>query len=208
LRNSSKRKVIPIHSAWAFSLDSKSTLRLHDHGLLRVFKIQIDKKSKEFNPYTFFTSLIDSNFYQELFFDHFSQISDGKHGPFLTENISPGNFSEEKNKVLTENISPGNFSEEKNKGFKEKFLKIVTSPKWGCPKISGDAFEKIKLLQDHVVTDRTLIYFLDKCRTFNTSSNEAKIYEHEWSHNLSSFYEFILYDPEVKTGHILILTYE
>ena len=191
MRNSSKRKVIPIHSAWAFSLHSKSTLRLHDHGLLRVFKIQIDKKSKEFNPYTFFTSLIDSNFYQELFFDHFSQISDGKHGPFLTENISPGNFSEEK-----------------NKGFKEKFLKIVTSPKWGCPKISGDAFEKIKLLQDHVVTDRTLIYFLDKCRTFNTSSNEAKIYEHEWSHNLSSFYEFILYDPEVKTGHILILTYE
>ena len=191
MRNSSKRKVIPIHSAWAFSLDSKSTLRLHDHGLLRVFKIQIDKKSKEFNPYTFFTSLIDSNFYQELFFDHFSQISDGKHGPFLTENISPDNFSEEK-----------------NKGFKEKFLKIVTSPKWGCPNISGDAFEKIKLLQDHVVTDRTLIYFLDKCRTFNTSSNEAKIYEHEWSHNLSSFYEFILYDPEVKTGHILILTYE
>ena len=191
MRNSSKRKVIPIHSAWAFSLDSKSTLRLHDHGLLRVYKIQIDKKLKEFNTYIFFTSLINSNFYQELFFDHFSQISTGKHGPFLTENIVPSDFSEEKNKV-----------------FKEEFLQIVASPKWGCPKISGDAFEKIKLLQDHVVTDRTLIYFLDKCRTFNTSSNEAKIYEHEWSHNLSSFYEFILYDPEVKTGHILILTYE
>ena len=102
----------------------------------------------------------------------------------------------------------GFISEEKNKVFKEEFLQIVASPKWGCPKISRDAFEKIKLLLDHVVTDRTRVYFLDKCRTFNTSSNEAKIYEHEWSHNLSSFYEFILYDPEVKTGHILILTYE
>ena len=124
MRNSNKRKVIPIHSAWNFTLDSKSTLRLHEHGLIRVFKILIDKKSKEFNPYNFFSSLIDSDFYQELFFDHFSQISKGKHGPFLTENIAPDNFSEEKNKV-----------------FKEEFLQIVASPKWGCPKISGDAFE-------------------------------------------------------------------
>ena len=135
--------------------------------------------------------MIYSNFYQELFFDHFSQISKGKHGPFLTENIAPDNFSEEKNKV-----------------FKEEFLQIVASPKWGCPKISEDAFEKIKLLLDHVVTDNTRVYFLEKCRTLNISFNEAIIYEHEWSHNLSSFYEFILYDPEVKTGHILILTYE
>ena len=191
MRNSNKRKVIPIHSAWNFTLDSKSTLRLHEHGLIRVFKILIDKKSKEFNPYNFFTSLIDSNFYQELFFDHFSQISKGKHGPFLIENIAPDNFSEEKNKF-----------------FKEKFLQIVASPKWGCPKISENAFAKIKLLLDHVVTDNTRVYFLEKCRTFNISFNEAIIYEHEWSHNLSSFYEFILYDPEVKTGHILILTYE
>ena len=191
MRNSDKRKVIPLYSAWNFTLDSKSTLRLHEHGLIRVFKILIDKESKEFNPYNFFSSLIDSDFYQELFFDHFSQISKGKHGPFLIENIAPDNFSEKKNKV-----------------FKEEFLQIVASPKWGCPKISGKAFKKIKLLLDHVVTDSTRVYFLDKCRTFNTSSNEAKIYEHEWSHNLSSFYEFILYDPEVKTGHILILTYE
>ena len=191
MRNSNKRKVIPIHSAWNLTLDSKSTLRLHEHGLMRVFKILIDKKSKEFNPYNFFTSLIDSNFYQELFFDHFSQISKGKHGPFLIENIAPDNFSEEKNKF-----------------FKEKFLQIVASPKWGCPKISENAFAKIKLLLDHVVTDNTRVYFLEKCRTFNISFNEAIIYEHEWSHNLSSFYEFILYDPEVKTGHILILTYE
>ena len=191
MRNSNKRKVIPIHSVWNFTLDSKSTLRLHEHGLMRVFKILIDKKSKEFNPCNFFTSLIYSNFYQELFFDHFSQISKGKHGPFLIENIAPDNFSEEKNKF-----------------FKEKFLQIVASPKWGCPKISENAFAKIKLLLDHVVTDNTRVYFLEKCRTFNISFNEAIIYEHEWSHNLSSFYEFILYDPEVKTGHILILTYE
>ena len=29
-------------------LELKSTLRLHDHGLFRVFKIQVDIKSKEF----------------------------------------------------------------------------------------------------------------------------------------------------------------
>jgi len=90
-----------------------------------VYKIQIDKKLKEFNAYIFFTSLINSNFYQELFFDHFSQISTGKHGPFLTENIAPSDFSEEKNKV-----------------FKEEFLQIVAFPKWGVQKFPKRLIKK------------------------------------------------------------------
>lgn len=189
--NSKKKKVIPIYSGWSYSLDLKSTLRLHDHGLLRVFKIQVNSESKKFNPLAFFSSLIDSSFYQELFFDHFSQVSVDKHGPFLIDNIEPHQFSKKNNKF-----------------FKEDFMQIVTSPKWGCPKISRSAFEKVKLLLELKVKETTLIYFLDKCRTFNASSNEAKIYEHEWSHNLTSFYEFVLYDPDVKIVHILILTYE
>ena len=189
--NLSKKKIIPIHSGWRYSLDSKSLLRLHDHGLLRVFKIKIDNKSKNFNRLTFFSSLIDSNFYQELFFDHFSQSSIGKHGPFLIKNIQPDHFSKKSNRF-----------------FKEDFLQIVTSPKWGCSAISENSLEKVKVLLQHVIQKTTLIYFLDKCRTFNTSSNEAKIFEHEWSHNLTSFYEFILYDPEINIAHIMILTYE
>lgn len=189
--NSNKNKVVPIHSGWSYFLVSKSTLRLHEHGLLRVFKISTETKSKEFIPLSFFSSLVDSSFYQELFFDHFSQKSNGKHGPFLIENIRPEHFSKK-------NI---NF-------FKEDFLQIVTSPKWGCPKISESSLEKIKLLLESTVKKDTTVYFLDKCRTFNASSNEAKIYEHEWSHNLTSFYEFILYDQEIKTAYVFILTYE
>ena len=46
--------------------------------------------------------------------------------------------------------------------------------------------------------DNSLIFSLSNCNLFNRLESGQK-YEHEWSHNLSSFYEFILYDPEVKT---------
>ena len=189
--NLSKKKVIPIHAGWSFSLDSKSLLRLHEHGLLRLFKIEAYNKSKSFHSITFFSSLVESNLYQELFFDHFSQFVKGKHGPFLIKNIKAGHFSKESNRF-----------------FEQDFLQLISSPKWGCPAISISALEKVKILLAHIVMESTLIYSLDKCRPFNVSSNEAKIYEHEWSHNLTSFYEYVLYNPNLKVAYVLILTYE
>ena len=189
--NLSKKKVIPIHAGWNFSLESKSLLRLHKHGLLRLFKMEAYNKSKPFHSTTFFSSLVESNLYQELFFDHFSQFVKGMHGPFLIKNIKAAHFSKESNKF-----------------FVQDFLQLVSSPKWGCPVISISALEKVKILLAHIVKESILIYSLNKCRPFNASSNEAKIYEHEWSHNLTSFYEYILYNPNLKVAYVLILTYE
>ena len=103
--NLSKKKVIPIHAGWSFSLESKSLLRLHKHGLLRLFKMEAYNKSKPFHSTTFFSSLVESNLYQELFFDHFSQFVKGKHGPFLIKNIKADHFVKESNRFLHEGLN-------------------------------------------------------------------------------------------------------
>lgn len=185
------KKIIPIQAPWNFELTSKNTLRLHDHGLIRLFNIDVKRNSESFNKSIFFQSLISTEFYQELFFDHFSQSSKGRHGPFLVNNIKPTQFTKQLN------IS-----------FANDLLKILSTPKWGCPPISNLILDKIKSALPSLINEQSLIFFLDKCKSFNESSEESKIYEHEWSHNLTSFYEFIIFNPDVRKLHIIILTYE
>lgn len=188
---SKEKKIVPIQSDWIFKLLSKNILRLHEHGLIRLFNLDVEKTHSTFNKPIFFQSLIASEFYQELFFDHYSQTSKGKHGPFLTRNINYEDFSRQSN----------NF-------FIEDFIQILSSPKWGCPPINPSNLDKVKDVIPSLIFENSNIFFLDKCRTFNNSSNEAKIYEHEWSHNLSSFYEFVIYNPDTNKIHLLLLTYE
>ena len=184
-------KVVPIHQSWDFKLISKSLLRLHDHGLMRIFKLNVVTPGQDFNKSMFFESLISTPFYQELFFDHYSQISKGRHGPFLVQNINAKSFSEQLKDF-----------------FLEDFIQVLSSPKWGCPPIKKDSLNKVKNILPVIVNQDSFIYFLDKCRSFNKLSNEANIYEHEWSHNLTSFYEYVIFNKESHTAYLIILTYE
>ena len=191
MQNSKEKKIVPIQADWIFKLHSKNILRLHEHGLIRLFSLNVKNEHKTFNKSIFFQSLIASEFYQELFFDHYSQASKGKHGPFLTSNINHEDFLKQSNNFFIEDL-----------------MQILSSSKWGCPPIDPSNLDKVKSVIPSIIFDNSKIFFLDKCRTFNKSSNEAKIYEHEWSHNLSSFYEFVIYNPDTNKTYLLLLTYE
>lgn len=158
---------------------------------MRIFKLNVVTPGQDFNKSMFFESLISTPFYQELFFDHYSQISKGRHGPFLVQNINAKSFSEQLKDF-----------------FLEDFIQVLSSPKWGCPPIKKDSLNKVKNILPVIVNQDSFIYFLDKCRSFNKLSNEANIYEHEWSHNLTSFYEYVIFNKESHTAYLIILTYE
>jgi hypothetical protein len=83
-------------------------------------------------------------FYQELFFDHYTQQSAGKHGPFLTKNLKEDDFIE---------IS--------EKHIKKEVIQIVSSPKWSCPPISKESLTKVKFLLEKFVKKSSTIYFLE-----------------------------------------------
>ena len=183
--------ILALQDLYEFKIENKHLIRLHEHGLLRLTTIDIEDKFSMVTKKIFFHSLLNNMFYQELFFDHYTQQSAGKHGPFLTKNLKEDDFIE---------IS--------EKHFKKEVIQIVSSPKWSCPPISKESLTKVKFLLNKFVKKSSILYFLEKCRDFNSSFNEAKVYEHEWSHNLSSYYEYLIHDPENNKIHMLIMTYE
>ncbi len=184
-------KVLSFSEKFKLKKDQQFTIRLHDHGLLRLIPLSVDDELLQVTDKIFFHTLLNSGTYQELFFDHFSQKSDGKHGPFLLKTIQDEDFMAISNDHLREEI-----------------IQTVSSPKWSCPTISKTKLSEVKKLLDFLVNVDSKSYFLEKCLTFNSSSQEAIVYEHEWSHSLTSYYEYIIKDISNKKVFLLIITYE
>ena len=114
-------KILSFTENFKLSKEQQFNIRLHDHGLLRLIPLSVDHQLFDVTDKVFFHTLINSLAYQEMFFDHFSQKSDNKHGPFLLETIKENNFIKISNDHLREEI-----------------VQIVSSPKWSCPPISKE----------------------------------------------------------------------
>ena len=93
-----------------------------------------------------FHSLLNSWVYKEMFFDHYSQKSDDKHGPFLLSSMNPEDYLEIDNNHLVEEI-----------------IQIVTSPKWSCPSITKEKLTNVKKLLNHMIDKDKDSFFLKKC---------------------------------------------
>ena len=187
----SSNNIISLENRFKFQVENKYLIRLHEHGLLRLITLNVEPELSKVNKRIFFYSLLNNQVYQELFFDHYTQQSVGKHGPFLINNLTENDFV-----MISE------------QHIKNEIIQIISSPKWSCPPISKEALTKVKDLMDIFITESSVSYFLEKCRDFNSSFNESKVYEHEWSHSLSSYYEYLVHDPENNKIHMLIMTYE
>jgi hypothetical protein len=187
----SNNNIITLQDLYEFKVENKYLIRLHEHGLLRLITLNTEPKFFKVTKKVFFHSLLNNHVYQELFFDHYTQQSTGKHGPFLTKNLTERDFI-----IISK------------EHLKNEVIQIVSSPKWSCPPISKESLSKVKYLLNRFVNESSILYFLERCLDFNASFNEAKVYEHEWSHSLSSYYEYLIHDPENNKIHMLIMTYE
>ena len=98
-------KVLSFSEKFKLKKDQQFTIRLHDHGLLRLIPLSVDDELLQVTDKIFFHTLLNSGTYQELFFDHFSQKSDGKHGPFLLKTIQDDDFMAISNDHLREELS-------------------------------------------------------------------------------------------------------
>ena len=90
-------------------------------------------------------------------------------------------------------MNPEDFLEIDNNHLVEEIIQIVTSPKWSCPSITKEKLTNVKKLLNHLIDKEKDSFFLKKCLSFNVSSQEAFVYEHEWSHALVSYDEFICF---------------
>ena len=122
-------KIIPFSEKYHFIKEKQSTIRLHEHGLMRLIPISVTEELINSTNKIIFHALLNSWVYKEMFFDHYSQKSDDKHGPFLLSSMNPEDYLEIDNNHLVEEI-----------------IQIVTSPKWSCPSITKEKLTNVKKL--------------------------------------------------------------
>ena len=147
-------KIIPLSEKYHFIKEKQSTIRLHEHGLMRLIPISVSEELINSTNKIVFHALLNSSVYKEMFFDHYSQKSDDKHGPFLLSSMNPEDYLEIDNNHLVEEI-----------------IQIVSSPKWSCPSISKEKLTNVKKLLNHLIDKEK-----DKLTTFlEFKNNLSKI---------------------------------
>ena len=65
--------ILPLADRFNLVKQKQLTIRLHDHGLMRLIPIASDEDLFNQTHKIFFHSLINSIVYKGMFFDHFSQ---------------------------------------------------------------------------------------------------------------------------------------
>jgi len=174
---------------YKFSDTSKLKIKLHRHGTLRLNSLLILDSPKNLNILMLLESLIHHSSYQELIFDHFTTYAEGYHGPFLVKNLSVQNF-----KPLSK------------EAFFKEFHTALFLTKLNTPMITKKPFDKVIKLLDILNAEECDLFKLDKCKLFNR--NLTNNFDHEWSHALNKFYEFILYNKDKNFLYCLNLIYE
>ena len=182
--------ILNLQPPYLFSEEYRFNLRLHEHGKLRLISLNILDFEGDINLLILFQSLINSSYYQEVMFDHYTSPSNGYHGPFLIKNIDPVNFNELKKEV-----------------FQEVFFGALTKVKKDTPLIRVEKTDKVRSLLKYLDVDNSLIFSLSNCNLFNRLESGQK-YEHEWSHAINYFFEFILINLRDKQINCLYLVYE
>ena len=168
----------------------KYKLTLHHHGTLRLLSLSFNKKFKKLDKSIKLQNLKESDHYQEVMFNHYSSFMGGYHGPFMIKNISSGNFIGISMEVFLKN-----------------FYDILLSPKANTPMINRNTLNKVKKLISSLRAEDSFIFYLNKCEIFNINMNPHN-YEHEWSHAINQFHEFVFFHDKTSEVFCLYLIYE
>ena len=71
--------ILSLEDRFKFDVGNKYLIRLHEHGLFRLITLNTEPDFAKVTKKIFFHSLLNNAVYQELFFDHYTQKSAGKH---------------------------------------------------------------------------------------------------------------------------------
>ena len=66
-------KIIPFSEKYHFIKEKQLTIRLHEHGLMRLIPISVTEELINSTNKIIFHALLNSSVYKEMFFDHYSQ---------------------------------------------------------------------------------------------------------------------------------------
>lgn len=181
-----KKKIISFPDNFEIKLSGIDTMRLHNHGqgIFIHFKVLEDLKS--YRNSFLINKLLEKGSLDFQITDFMFNKAKGFHGPFKSSLLESDDYHK-----ISENI------------FFKTLLEILDKNRINTPKIEqkrkNTFIEKVELIS----RAKTNYYLLKK-----ELSVEPKKFEHEWSHALTEYYEFLLINNSGNNIFSLLLAYD
>ena len=112
----------------------------------------------------------------------------GFHGPFSSKFLSNKDFEE----LNSEKIE-------------KRLLEVLRKTRINTPEISEQVLIRFKYFINIILNRKTICFFLN--RSINDKKNQIK-FEHEWSHALNEYHEFVIFSLEANECFSIILAYD
>jgi len=182
----SKKNIISFPDNLKISLSGIDTMRLHGHGQAIFVHLSFKEKLSSIQSSFLIEQILKKGMLDFQLTDFMFNRAKGFHGPFKSKLLKNSDFKK---------IDEDNF-------FKSIY-RIILKERKDTPLISEerkDAFiEKIELM-----TKKNADFFiLDK-----ELSSEPKKFEHEWSHALTEYHEFLILNFSSNNIFCLLLAYD
>ena len=182
----SKKNIISFPDNLNIKLSGIDTMRLHEHGQAIFVHLSFDEKLSSIQSSFLIKQILEKGMLDFQLTDFMFNRAKGFHGPFKSKLLKNSDF-----KKIDEST------------FFESIHRIITKERKNTPLILDDrkdAFmEKVELItmkeSDFFILDREL-------------SNEPKKFEHEWSHALTEYREFLILNYSSNNIFCLLLAYD
>ena len=182
----SKKNIISFPDNLNIKLSGIDTIRLHEHGQAIFVHLSFDEKLSAIQSSFLIKQILNKGMLDFQLTDFMFNRAKGFHGPF-------------KSKLLK--IS--DFKKIDGQDFFESIYRIISKERKDTPLISNERkhtfIEKIELMTkkeaDFFVLDKEL-------------ANEPKKFEHEWSHAITEYHEFLILNYSFNNIFCLLLAYD
>tara|TARA_B100001559_G_scaffold242857_1_gene205880 strand:- start:496 stop:1050 length:555 start_codon:yes stop_codon:yes gene_type:complete len=182
----SKKNIISFPDNLKIKLSGIDTLRLHEHGQAIFVHLSFDEELSSIQSSFLIKQILVKGMLDFQLTDFMFNRAKGFHGPFKSKLLKNSDFKK---------IDESNFF--------ESIRRIITKERKDTPLILDDrkdAFmEKVELMTkketDFFILDRKL-------------SNEPKKFEHEWSHAITEYHEFLILNYSSNNIFCLLLAYD
>lgn len=181
-----KKNIITFPDNLNVKLSGIDTMRLHEHGQAIFVHLTFDEKLNSIHSSFLIKHILEKGMLDFQLTDFMFNRAKGFHGPFKSKLIKDTDFHK---------IDEHNFF--------ESIHRIISQDRKDTPNIADDRkntfLEKIELM----TKKETDFYILRK-----ELLNEPKKFEHEWSHALTEYHEFLILNYSSNNIFCLLLAYD
>ena len=163
-------------------------MRLHKHGQGIISRSRCSHSIEKHGFPFIIDKYLSEDFNNFQLTDFMFLRAPGFHGPFSTKLLSNKDFEELDGKKI-----------------EKRLLMILRKTRTNTPEISEQVLTRFKYFIDVILNRKTICFFLN--RLISDEKNKIK-FEHEWSHALNEYHEFIIFSLEANECFSIVLAYD